>query len=197
MPIGTKSVARAASQFLAFTSADRLPFGDHYGTLFLAAGDLAQGLLTLISWAATSYCGSGLGVTTAVYPSLHSGFLDQQQVDMESLFSSAGPPSDTGARVKVMRWPANLRLGHTTLEGKAIQISGSGVGLLLTRSVREGEVGLVRVNAFINGASVRLQARGSVVCCACVGMDGFRISLRFLELDEDAQDALDKLLHAR
>lgn len=117
---------------------------------------------------------------------------------MESLFSSAGPPSDTGARVKVMRWPANLRLGHATvLEGKAIQISGSGVGLLLSRSVREGDVGLVRVNAFINGAPVLLQARGSVVCCACVGMDGFRISLRFLELDEDAQDALDKLLHAR
>lgn len=97
-----------------------------------------------------------------------------------------------------MRWPANLRLGQTTvLEGRAIQISTSGVSLLLSRSVREGEVGLVHVNAFINGAPVRLQARGSVVCCACVGMDGFRISLRFMELDDDAQDALDKLLHAR
>lgn len=117
---------------------------------------------------------------------------------MESLFSSTGPTSDTGVRVKVMRWPATLRLGHTTvLEGKAIQISSSGVGVLLGRSVREGEVGLVSVNAFINGAPLRLQARGSVVCCACVGMQGFRISLRFLELDEAAQDALDKLLHAR
>ena len=97
-----------------------------------------------------------------------------------------------------MRWPADLRLGHATLlEGRAIQISSSGVGLLLSRSVREGEVGLVRVNAFINGAPVRLQARGSGGCCACVGMDGFRISLRFLDLDDDAHDALDKLLHAR
>lgn len=117
---------------------------------------------------------------------------------MESLFTSAGPASDPGTRVKVMRWPGSLRLGHTTvLEGKAIQLSSGGVGLLLDRSVRDGETGLVRVNAFINGAPLILQARASVVCCACVGMDGFRISLRFLELDDDAQDALDKLLHAR
>jgi len=117
---------------------------------------------------------------------------------MESLFSSAGPASDAGARVKVMRWPANLQLGHApALDGKAIQISHSGVSLLLGRSVRDGEVGLVSINAFIHGAPVRLQARGAVVCCACVGMEGFRISLRFLDLDDDAQEALDKLLHAR
>jgi hypothetical protein len=117
---------------------------------------------------------------------------------MESLFSSSGPASDPGLRVKVMRWPGSLRLGYdTALEGKAIQISSGGVGLLLGRSVREGETGLVRVNAFINGAPVHLQARASVVCCTCVGMEGFRISLRFLELDDDAQEALDKLLHAR
>jgi hypothetical protein len=30
-----------------------------------------------------------------------------------------------------------------------------------------------------------------------VGMDGFRISLRFQELDEDAQNAVDSLLRAR
>lgn len=117
---------------------------------------------------------------------------------MESLFTSAGPSNDPGLRVKVMRWPGSLRLGHSTLlDGKAIQISSGGVGMLLGRSVREGETGLVRVNAFINGAPVVLQARASVVCCACVGMEGFRISLRFLDLDDDAQDALDKLLHAR
>jgi hypothetical protein len=117
---------------------------------------------------------------------------------MESLFTPAGPSNDPGMRVKVMRWPGSLRLGHSTvLDGKAIQISSGGVGLLLGRSVREGETGLVCVNAFINGAPVRLQARASVVCCACVGMEGFRISLRFVDLDDDAQDALDKLLHAR
>lgn len=117
---------------------------------------------------------------------------------MESLFSSSGPGSDPGLRVKVMRWPGSLRLGHgTVLEGKAIQISGGGVSLLLGRSVREGETGVVAVNAFINGAPLHLQARAAVVCCACVGMEGFRISLRFLELDDAAQEALDKLLHAR
>jgi hypothetical protein len=117
---------------------------------------------------------------------------------MESLFTSAGPPNDPGMRVKVMRWPGSLRLGHTTLlEGKAIQISNGGVSLLLGRSVREGETGVVRVNAFLNGAPLILQARASVVCCACVGMEGFRISLRFVDLDDDAQDALERLLHAR
>lgn len=117
---------------------------------------------------------------------------------MESLFSSSGAASDPGMRVKVMRWPGSLRLGHhTALEGKAIQISSGGVSLLLGRSVRDGETGLVRVNAFINGAPVHLQARAAVACCACVGMEGFRISLRFLELDDDAQEALDKLLNAR
>ena len=116
---------------------------------------------------------------------------------MESLFSSSGSAPDA-TRVRIMRWPASLRLGHATqLSGRAIQISSSGVGLLLDRPVREGETGLVRVDAFVAGNSLRLQARTSVVCCTCVGMDGFRISLRFQELDEDAQNAVDTLLRAR
>lgn len=117
---------------------------------------------------------------------------------MESFFSPHGPSSDAGAtRIKVMRWPASLRLGHTTvLTGKAIQISSTGVGLLMDRTLREGDTGLVRVDAFVNGNPVRLQARTSVVCCTCVGMDGFRISLRFTELDDDAQSAIDALLGA-
>ena len=125
---------------------------------------------------------------------------------MESFFSSFGPvqsqshgpAADVGARVKVMRWPASLRLGHTTtIEGKAIQISASGVSVLLARSVRDGEVGLVRINAFINGNPTCLQTRVSVVCCTCVGMEGFRISLRFEDMDDDAHSALEALLHAR
>jgi hypothetical protein len=97
-----------------------------------------------------------------------------------------------------MRWPASLRLGHTTvLTGRAIQISNSGVGLLMDRTVREGETALVRVDAFVDGNPLRLQARTSVVCCTCVGMDGFRISLRFQDLDEDAQNAVEALLRAR
>lgn len=97
-----------------------------------------------------------------------------------------------------MRWPASLRVGHTTtLTGRAIQISSSGLSVLLDRTVREGEIGLVRVDAFIAGNPVRLQARTSVVCCTCVGMDGFRLSLRFQDLDDDAQTAIDTLLRAR
>lgn len=117
---------------------------------------------------------------------------------MESFLSSIGPSAEAGARVKAMRWPARLRLGHTTeLDGKAVQISGTGISLLMPRSVREGDRGLVSVSAFINGQPVRLQARGSIVCCACVGMDGFRISLRFEDLDDDASTALESLLRAR
>jgi hypothetical protein len=55
----------------------------------------------------------------------------------------------------------------------------------------------VRIDAFINGNPVRLQASGNVVCCACVGMQGFRISMRFEDLDDDASTALDAMLHAR
>jgi hypothetical protein len=158
---------------IAATAATRLPPGDRCGNLQITGGF-----------------------------SQHPAQPKILQADMESLFSSPGSipgsSADPGPRVKVMRWPGSLRLGQTTLlEGKAIQISSGGVGLLLGRSVRDGEVGLVRVNAFINGAPLNLQARASVVCCACVGMEGFRISLRFLELDGEAQDALDKLLHAR
>lgn len=116
---------------------------------------------------------------------------------MESIFSSTRSALDA-TRVKTMRWPASLRLGHTTqLTGRAIQISSTGVGLLLDRPIREGETGLVRVDAFVDGSPLRLQARSNVVCCTCVGMDGFRISLRFHELDEDAQNAVDTLLRAR
>jgi hypothetical protein len=117
---------------------------------------------------------------------------------MESFFSSAGQQPDLGARVKSMRWPASLRLGHTAqLAGRAVQISGSGVGVLLDRPLREGETGLVRVDAFVGGDPVRLQARTTVVGCTCVGMDGFRISLRFQDLDQDAQNAIEALLRTR
>ncbi|MBM0107746.1 PilZ domain-containing protein [Steroidobacter sp. S1-65] len=117
---------------------------------------------------------------------------------MESIFSSAGSAAEAAARVKNMRWPASLRVGHTTiLTGKAIQISSSGLSLLLDRTVREGETGLVRVDAFIAGNPVRLQARTSVVCCTCVGMEGFRLSLRFQDLDDDATNAIETLLRAR
>lgn len=117
---------------------------------------------------------------------------------MESFFSSTGPTPEPGTQVRVMRWPASLRLGHTTtLTGRAIQISSTGIGLLLDRTVREGEIGLVRVDAFVAGNPVRLQARTHVVCCTCVGMDGFRISLRFQDLDEDAQAAIEALLRVR
>ena len=117
---------------------------------------------------------------------------------MESFFSSPGPAADAATRVKTLRSPASLRLGHSTqLTGKAIQISSWGIGLLLDRPLREGEIGLVRVDAFVAGNPVRLQARTSVVCCTCVGMDGFRISLRFQDLDEDAQNAIDALLRVR
>jgi hypothetical protein len=116
---------------------------------------------------------------------------------MESMFGSSTSSHDV-TRVKTMRWPASLRLGHTTqLIGRAIQLSPTGLGLLLDRPVRESEIGLVRVDAFVAGNPVRLQARTSVVCCTCVGMDGFRISLRFLDLDEDAHNAIDTLLRAR
>lgn len=116
---------------------------------------------------------------------------------MESFFSSHGP--DAGAtRIKAMRWPASVRLGHATvLAAKAIQISSTGVGLLMDRTIKEGETALVRVDAYVSGNPVRLQARTSVVCCTCVGMDGFRISLRFQELDEDAQSAVEAMLRAR
>lgn len=118
--------------------------------------------------------------------------------DMESFNSSVGPNSDTGVRVKVMRWPARLRIGHApALAGKAIQISPTGVSLIVPQSVRDGERCHVRVDAFIGGNPVRLEANGSVVCCACVGMEGFRISMRFGNLDEDALTAIDALLHAR
>jgi hypothetical protein len=117
---------------------------------------------------------------------------------MESFFGSTGPAPEAAGRIRPMRWPASLRLGHSMqLTGKAIQISGSGVGLLLDRPIREGEIGLVRVDAFVAGSQVRLQARTSVVCCTCVGMDGFRISLRFQDLDDDATDAIEALLRTR
>lgn len=117
---------------------------------------------------------------------------------MESFFSAVGPTADSGAQIKVMRWPASLRLGHATvLTGKAIQMSSSGTSLLLPNLVREGEIGLLRVDAYIGGNSVCLQTRVSVVCCTCVGMNGFRLSLRFQDMDGDAMGALDTLLHAR
>ena len=117
---------------------------------------------------------------------------------MELLVKSSASSADAGTHAKLMRWPASLRLDHTTtLTGKTTQVSTTGISLMLSRSLRDNTTGLLSVNAFVNGSSVRLQARCTVAGSTCVGMEGFRISLRFQELDSDASNALEALLQAR
>jgi hypothetical protein len=116
----------------------------------------------------------------------------------EMSFPTVAPPQDAAARVKVMRCPAKLWIdGNTVIDAKAVQISQGGVGLITSRSVRDGQQCTVQVNPLINGNPVRLKATGTVTCCTCIGMEGFRISLRFSYLDDETTMALEMLLQTR
>jgi hypothetical protein len=109
-----------------------------------------------------------------------------------------GASQEAAARVKVMRSPAKLWIdGVGAMDAKAVQISSSGVSLITARSVRDGQQCDVQINALVNGTAMRLKAAGTVTCCACIGMDGFRISVRFTYLDDETTMALEMLLQTR
>src|SRR5688572_27322287 len=82
---------------------------------------------------------------------------------------------------KVLRGRATLDLGGCMMRARTDRIAASGVSLMVPRHTREEEPCVVSLDVLVSGALRRVNASGRVVSCSCVGVDGFRVTIRFTD----------------
>lgn len=82
--------------------------------------------------------------------------------------------------------------GGKALLAQQVRIGDTGANLIVGERLPEDATCAVHLKAFIDGVAHHVQAPARVVSCSLAGMDGFRIALRFTELDPNATAALKK-----
>ena len=99
------------------------------------------------------------------------------------------------SRVVPLRTRARLALDTTTVVNASnVCVAQHGASLMVAKSVRESQACSVRMSLYFNGEPREVNATAQVVSCSCVGMEGFRVSLRFTDMDEASAAALEQLL---
>lgn len=78
------------------------------------------------------------------------------------------------------------------LTAQQVKIGSSGANLVVPEPLPEEQACAVHFKAFIDGVAHHVQALAKVVSCSVAGMDGFRIALRFTEVDPVATATLQK-----
>jgi hypothetical protein len=85
----------------------------------------------------------------------------------------------TAAR-KVLRCPARLMMGDTVaIKGRTIDISMSGVSIMLDEPVTVGRPCTLVFDPSVNGKLVKISILAKAVYCTCVGTSGFRVGMQF------------------
>jgi hypothetical protein len=80
------------------------------------------------------------------------------------------------------------------LYGFSVDVSKSGIGVNVPRRISEGQECEVALSFFANGKTHKLKALGQTLSSVCIGMDGFRVSVRFVHLEDGAAEILEELL---
>lgn len=100
----------------------------------------------------------------------------------------------TAAR-KVLRCPARLLLGDAAaVKGKTIDISMSGVSIMLDEPVAVGRPCTLVFEPSVNGKLVKISIQGKAVYCTCVGTSGFRVGMQFAPPDAAMAKLIRQLL---
>lgn len=95
---------------------------------------------------------------------------------------------------KPYRVRAFLELGNDLhLAGKTVDLSQSGISLLLPQALRPGSACLLRFSVFIEGSLEVIRARVEVANCVFLSAD-VRVGCRFVELDSSSKHALGLLM---
>lgn len=95
----------------------------------------------------------------------------------------------------MLRGHARLRIAETTVvSARALRVAQHGVNLLVERSVQTPQRCAVAIDLFVRGAPRHIRAVGEVVSCSCAGMEGFRIAMRFMQMDDDSAAEIQRLL---
>jgi hypothetical protein len=115
--------------------------------------------------------------------------------DSNARSSSAGAPDRRGAMRRVLSCRVALTLANQEiLYGFSVDVSKSGIGINVPRKIQDGQECELSLSFFANGKTHKLNAVGQTLSCVCIGMDGFRISVRFVHLEEGAAEILEQIL---
>jgi hypothetical protein len=119
--------------------------------------------------------------------------------DSNARSPSAGGAAHAHDRRGAMRRVLSCRVALTLpnkeiLYGFSVDVSKSGIGINVPRKIPDGQECELSLSFFANGKTHRLNAVGQTLSCVCIGMDGFRISVRFVHLEEGAAEILEQIL---
>jgi len=113
---------------------------------------------------------------------------------LQEIVASSVQPVPRMRRAKPLRSRAKLHLPRGILDAEVERVSALGISVFVYEKVAEGQAGTVRLNFFFDGAMRQISAAAEVVSCSLSGMNGFRLALRFTDVDAQSAQALDALL---
>lgn len=86
---------------------------------------------------------------------------------------------------KLLRCPAKVTLKNTAPQlGRTIDISPSGISVMVSEHMTPGIPCVVAFDPSINGKTITVNAAARVIYSICVGTTGFRTGFQFVEIDE-------------
>jgi hypothetical protein len=96
---------------------------------------------------------------------------------------------------KVLRCRAKVMLngGRPPVMGRTVDISTSGISLMLDVSLPAGESCVISFEAPVNGTMRKLMVSAKAVYSIC-GADGFRIGMQFVQLDAANTSMINELV---
>lgn len=96
---------------------------------------------------------------------------------------------------KMLRCAARVVFGDaTSIKGKTVDISMSGVSVMLDEPVTVGRPCTVMLEPSVNGKPVKVSVQAKAVYCTCVGTSGFRVGLQFGPQDSAMAKLIRQLL---
>jgi len=82
----------------------------------------------------------------------------------------------------------------TRIRGRSIDLSLSGICLMLTDSIAAPQQCVVLFEASASGKTVQVNVGARAVYCTCVGTSGFRVGFQFDRSNEVAAKAIRQLM---
>lgn len=96
---------------------------------------------------------------------------------------------------KVLRRKINLTLSDSRcLQVRALHVSPSGLTLMSPWRLLKGFVCKIEFDVLLDGQLRKVSALSKTQESVCVGMDGFRIDMTFLELNEQSRKNIQDLM---
>lgn len=80
------------------------------------------------------------------------------------------------------------------VRGHTLDMSEDGLSVMLPVALAVNSSCAVRFELFVDGNLVRVAGAGKIVHCSCVGMEGFRVGMRFNVQDPHVQPLLSEFL---